>query len=1051
MAGSLVTFQTSQYEKHEISSFIYEPVWNEDGSLKDFRVVYASDIFARDWLAIYHNEDYLGAMLRGSTLMDEYSLRMMEKFLYEEPHSFVTYMPMVNLHLFFEPIKGLPKPYSGFYLTDITDHASNEAKAQFLRRIQQLKNNAVLMERKDNGTMETVFVSEEFAEMMECSVAEAKELVSGIGFFKTTNVDDRPLVRSMLERRVAYDGSSVLTIQKITAKKNKIWCNVHYGFIDDFGVHYVYCTYTDVTALKEHEERLRSTYSSMGNNFYQMNDKTLTNLRVNLTRNSFEEIKGKDVFSSDSLSFSYSDSMRKRAEHFPIKSEREQFLKLFDRDKLISGYLDGNVNVSKVLYTRRESGRVCFANISASITRHPLTGDVVAFITEQEYNSEKVNEILTDRILAEQFDMVAYLIDGRYGVTIGEAAKVKHGSIFPTTNSGSYQTYLDNQVYSVLSGDEEHRTKMIDALSLKTVKEQLAIKDPYVVNISIEMDGETYYKQFDFYKVDSEAEFYVLLKSDTTEIQKEHMKLNEQLKSALEAANQANVAKTAFLSSMSHEIRTPMNAIIGLDSIALNDPDLPERTREHLEKIGGSARHLLGLINDILDMSRIESGRMTIKNEEFSFSEMLEQINTMVGSQCQDRGLTYNCRLEGPVDDFYIGDAMKLKQVIINILGNAVKFTPAPGAITFTVERTAQFEGQSTLRFVMKDTGIGMDKEYLPKIFEAFSQEDENKANKYGSTGLGMAITKNIVELMNGNIAVESEKGVGSTFTVNVTLRNSSRKSRHLGDVNPQELKVLVIDDDKVACEHAKIVLGEIGIEADIVGSGKEALDIIQLKAARRQDYNLIFVDWKMPEQDGVEVTREIRKIIGSESAVIVLTAYNWDDIIDEATEAGVDSFMSKPLFASNVVSAFQSAMANKQVMVEEKPLAELTGRKILLAEDMLINAEIMKELLKMREIEVDHAENGQIAVDMFAESEPGTYDAILMDVRMPVLDGLGATEMIRALDREDAKNVPIIAMTANAFDEDVQRSLQAGMSAHLTKPVEPERLFTTLGELIQD
>lgn len=747
-----------------------------------------------------------------------------------------------------------------------------------------------------------------------------------------------------------------------------------------------------MTALKEHEERLKSTYSSLGSNFYQMNEKTLTNLRVNLTRNSFEEVKGKDLFETDSLNYSYSDAIRQRVTHFPIRSEQRQFLQLFDKDKLIAGYLEGNVTVSQVLYSIREDGRACFVNISASMTRHPLTGDVVAFITEQECNSEKVKETLTNKILAEQFDMVAYLMDGKYGVTIGEAAKVKHGSIFPTSNSGDYQTYLDNQVYPVLSGEEEQRAEMIEALSLKVVGEQLKTREPYVVNISIEMNGETYYKQFDYYRVDPEAEFYILLKSDTTEIQK-----------------------------------------------------------EHLEKIGGNARHLLGLINDILDMSRIESGRMTIKNEEFSFSEMLEQINTMVGSQCQDRGLTYDFRIIGRVDDFYIGDAMKLKQVIINILGNAVKFTPAPGTISFIVERTAEFDGQSTLKFIMKDTGIGMDKEYLPKIFEAFSQENEGKANKYGSTGLGMAITKNIVEMMNGRIIVESEKGVGSTFTVNVTLRNSDRKTRQMGDVNPQDLKVLVIDDDEVACEHATIVLEEIGIAADTAKSGKEAIEIIQLKAARREEYNLIFVDWKMPEQDGVEVTREIRKIIGSESAVIVLTAYNWDDIIEEATEAGVDSFMSKPLFASSVLSAFQQAMSNKQAAVEEKPLADLTGRKVLLAEDMLINAEIMKELLKMKEIEVDHAENGQLAVDMFRDSAPGTYDAILMDVRMPVLDGLGAMEAIRALEREDAKNVPIIAMTANAFDEDVQRSLQAGMSAHLTKPVEPERLYTTLGELIQD
>ena len=494
-----------------------------------------------------------------------------------------------------------------------------------------------------------------------------------------------------------------------------------------------------------------------------------------------------------------------------------------------------------------------------------------------------------------------------------------------------------------------------------------------------------------------------------------------------------------------------MNAIIGLDSIALRDPDLPERTREHLEKIGGSAKHLLRLINDILDMSRIESGRMTIKNEEFSFREMLEQINTMINGQCQDKGLNYDCRIEGHVDDYYIGDDMKLKQVIINILGNAVKFTPAGGEVSFIVEPLAQFEGNAPLRFVMKDTGVGMDKEFLPKIFDAFSQEDANKANKYGSTGLGMAITKNIVEMMNGNITVESEKGVGSTFTVTVTLRTSDKRSASDGrdGLRPQDMRVLIIDDDPVACEHARLVLEEVGIASESCQSGKEAYEQLKVARARAESYNLILVDLRMPEEDGVAVTRKIREIYDGETAIIILTAYNWDDIIEEALEAGVDSFMAKPLFASNVVEEFKRAIQRKKSEQEPAQKADLTGRHILLAEDMVINAEIMMEVLGMRDMVVDHAENGQIAVELFARSPLNSYDAILMDVRMPVLDGLGAARAIRALDRPDAKTVPIIAMTANAFDEDVQRSLQAGMNAHLSKPVEPEHLFETLEQMI--
>ncbi len=572
-----------------------------------------------------------------------------------------------------------------------------------------------------------------------------------------------------------------------------------------------------------------------------------------------------------------------------------------------------------------------------------------------------------------------------------------------------------------------------------------------MVDIAIEAEGETYYKQFDFYSVNPQARFYILLKSDTTEIQKQHMEMNEHLRQALEAAKQANVAKTAFLSNMSHEIRTPMNAIIGLDSIALRDPDLPARAREQLEKIGSSARHLLNLINDILDMSRIESGRLTIRNEAFSFSEMLEQINTMINSQCQDKGLHYECRIVGQVDDDYIGDAMKLKQVIINILGNAVKFTPEGGSVTFTVECISRFEGQSALRFTMRDTGVGMDAEYLPRIFDPFSQEDAGRANRYGSTGLGMAITKSIVEQMNGTIAVESEKGVGTTFTVEVTLRDCERRERQLDAVRAQDLRVLVIDDDPVSREHARNVLEEVGIAADTAASGPEAIEMIQLKVARHEAYNLMFVDWKMPGQNGMEVTQEIRRIVGQDSAMIVLTAYDWDEIEEEARAVGVDSFMAKPLLPSNVLSAFQRVMEDKRLNRRESAPAELAGRRVLIAEDMEINAEILADLLELLDVESEHAENGKVAVEMFDRSAPGHYDAILMDVRMPVMDGLEATRTLRKLARADARAIPVIAMTANAFDEDVQRSLQAGMNAHLSKPVDIDRLRETLQELIRD
>ncbi len=611
--------------------------------------------------------------------------------------------------------------------------------------------------------------------------------------------------------------------------------------------------------------------------------------------------------------------------------------------------------------------------------------------------------------------------------------------------------------YAEASVDEAYRDGFLQFIDPQNIRGELTKNSIIGYRYLVRRQGEEYYEMIRAASVRSGGDgeetwihAVVLGFTNVDSEMRESIAKNEALAQALAAAQEANSAKTSFLSNVSHEIRTPMNAIIGLDSLALQDDNISEKTRNYLEKINGSAHHLMMLINDILDMSRIESGRLNLRAEEFSFRGMLEQINSIVMSQCGEKGLRYECRLIGELSDYYFGDDLKLKQVLINILSNAIKFTEAPGKVTFTVERTATFEDKSTLKFVIKDTGIGISDEFIPKLFDPFTQENSEKKNKYGSTGLGMAITKNIVELMNGTITVESEKGFGSEFTVIVTLNNSDHKGMIAGSIKPQDMRVLVVDSDNIAAEHAQLVLGEIGVTADICNSGKDAMRKLRVQSVKHDPYNLVLLDRDVRGKDSLEIAKKIRGTYDKETTVIIMTAFSFDDIMEEAVACGADSFLLKPTNAADVMSEFERvARKNNINLINNSVVVDLKGKRILMAEDVFINAEIMKQLMLKKEALIDHAENGKIAVEMFEKSEPDYYDAVLMDVRMPEMDGLEATQNIRALDRPDAKKVPIIAMTANAFDEDVQRSLQVGMNAHLSKPVEPQHLYNTLEELI--
>ena len=603
---------------------------------------------------------------------------------------------------------------------------------------------------------------------------------------------------------------------------------------------------------------------------------------------------------------------------------------------------------------------------------------------------------------------------------------------------------------------QEQLLKRIAELDYDYMKSQLARNDAYTFIVEMrDITGATRVKRFRVFYISRELERVCVARTDVTDVVLKEQRQKEELAAALVAAEQANAAKSDFLSRMSHEIRTPMNAIIGMSTIAAQSIGDDEQVEDCISKIGISSRFLLSLINDILDMSRIESGKMLLKSEKIPTEEFINGINSICYSQADVKGVEYECIVDPVLDDYYIGDAMKLQQVLINILSNAIKFTQEGGKVTFSASQRRKTKNDASLRFIVNDTGVGMNEEFLPHLFEPFSQESTGTTSLYGGTGLGLAISKNIVDMMDGKITVRSIKGIGTEFTVDVKLGiTEEEKLRHnqkKQDYNFSHLKTLVVDDDVAVCESAVVTLREMGIKAEWVDSGRKAVDRVKKLWDEGRYFDMILIDWKMPGMDGIETARRIRGIVGAEVTIIIMTAYDWISIEHEAKLAGVNLLMSKPMFKSSLVSAFSRALGEKEQQAQqpEENDYDFTGKHVLLVEDNQINTEVAMMLLESKGFKVDTAENGLRALELFSKSDKGYYDAILMDIRMPLMDGLTAATNIRHLSNADSGTIPIIAMTANAFDDDIEKSKAAGMNAHLAKPIEPERMYQTLYDFI--
>lgn len=700
-------------------------------------------------------------------------------------------------------------------------------------------------------------------------------------------------------------------------------------------------------------------------------------------------------------------------------------------------YIMGNFKLLK------EDGRLIYQRFILDCTAQTL---------QQKENERWQMELV--KALSIDYKIVCYFdLDTDIGIPLRNDEEDISVFSFESEGKISFKESMENYIREFVY--EEDREELRSFLSVEHLKEELAEENQYHVNYRTYSNGEIKYFQLKVVKAGKWGEQHGIVagfRSVDEEIRSE-MEKKTLLENALMQANQANKAKSTFLSNMSHDIRTPMNAIVGFTTLAITHLDDKEQVEEYLKKIMTSGNHLLSLINDVLDMSRIESGKMHLDEKPCRLPDILHGLRNILQADVHAKQLELYIDAVDVWDENIYCDKLRLNQILLNLLSNAVKYTGAGGTISMRItEKPGAQKGYANYEFHIKDTGIGMSEEFVAHIFEPFEREKSSTISGIQGTGLGMAITKNIVDMMNGTIAVESEQGVGTEATVCFTFRLNT------GVIEPRDIpelkncRALVVDDDFNTCDSVTYMLSQIGMRAEWTLSGREALLRTRQAVTRNDIYDVYVIDWMLPDMNGIEVTRRIRKEMGDDVPIILLTAYDWLDIEEEAKEAGITSFCSKPLFLSELRSCLHSivnAEETEKQKSEEESERRYTGR-ILLAEDNELNQEIAVAILGNAGFTTEVAMNGKIAVEMLEKSEPGYYQLVLMDVRMPVMDGYEATKLIRSLDNAKLSSIPILAMTANAFEEDRQEALRSGMNGHLAKPIDVEALFDALDKILK-
>ena len=937
------------------------------------------------------------------------------------------------------------------YLIDITRQklAEEELRQSEERFSIAIENSDVSFWTYDFGEKAIYTTASSRAKHMnkEC-VPDVPESLIASGYVREDSAEDfRKLYKEIAEG--AKTSSADIWFR--TIDDTDWWCeHIDYTnvFDDDGRPLRAYAVGKDVTATKDAEKKYQEEieYESA-----TQSDKLLSKGRADMTRNLVESYSAVDSARVFSAGISYDESIGRLVRECLEDKDREMLSHKMNRERVLKAFAAGDYVYSAEYRRKLNDGSVVWVNTTVKTYLNPEIKNIMSFIYTYDVNERKIKDGIINAVTELEYDYLAFIDLRRNKYKIYDSTS-DNGHLIPNQSENYEESVYEVNKRTVAPEDVERSIEeMIPAGIIRNLKTQRVFSTMYSI-----YDDEhiVYRKRIQYAYLDEAAGQVVMTRTDVTDLMEEQKKQQDLLEAALLAAKQASSAKTEFLSRMSHEIRTPMNAIIGMSAIAAQSIGNDEEVADCISKIGISSRFLLSLINDILDMSRIESGKMLLKNDNIPFEEFVNGINSICFAQAQAKNIDYECTVAPDVEECYIGDAMKLQQVVMNVLSNAIKFTPEGGRVSMNISQRKRVKDNAELRFIINDTGCGISEKFIPHIFEPFAQENTGTTSHYGGTGLGLAISKNIVDMMNGQINVRSIVGVGTEFTVDVNLGitdDSRHKYRERASYNFTKLKALVVDDDVTVCEYTGIILKDMGVHFEWVDSGRKAIDKVTAKWKAKESFDLVLLDWKMPDMDGIETAREIRRIVGPDITIIIMTAYDWASIEREAKLAGVNLLMSKPMFKSSLTSAFEKVFGDRKDAEQDDIISnyDFTGKRVLLAEDHTLNVEVATKLLEHRGFIVEHAENGLRALEMFTTTPVGYYDAILMDIRMPQMDGLQAASNIRHCRKKDAKTVPIIAMTANAFEDDIEKSMAAGMNAHLAKPIEPDVLYSTLAQWI--